>query len=335
MLLSIAFECFFDIIYLHFSDKKIYMSILKLFSGTSHPELVTEIAKYMKLDVEDMDITKFANNEIYVKPRRSLRGCDAFIIQTCTQKVNEDFMELFIIIDALKRSFADKIHVVMPHFGYSRQDRISAPREPISAKLMADLLTASGADHVMLMNLHSDQEQGFFNFPVDNLTSYKLFVDYFKKKRLKNLVVVSPDMGAAISAKKFADMMGAELAVLHKSRPVHNISEVIHVIGNVMDKTCLIFDDMIDTGGTVVSAKEALIKRGANPDVYVGAVHPIFSYPAISRIKNAGFKEVVVANTIPIPRESFFPELTVLSVANLLARTIFNVHKNKSVTSIN
>lgn len=287
----------------------------------------------MRIEVEEMEIKRFACNEIYARPKESLRGCNAFIVQTCTANVNEDYMELFIIIDALKRSFAGKIHVVMPHFGYARQDRVATPREPISAKLMAELISAAGADHVMLMNLHSDQEQAFFDFPVDNLNSNKLFAEYFKKKKLKDLVVVAPDTGAAKDAKRFADMMGAQLAILHKSRPSHNVSEVIHVVGDVTDKTCLIFDDMIDTAGTVVNGKEALLKRGANPDVYLGAIHPIFSPPAISRLKVAGFKEVVVTNSIPLTEDKKFPGLVVVSVAELLAKTIINVHKYKSVTS--
>ncbi len=312
-----------------------HTSTLKLFSGTSHPELAKEIARYLRIEVEEMDIKRFASNEIYARPKQSLRGCNAFIVQTCTANVNEDYMELFIIIDALKRSFAGKIHVVMPHFGYARQDRVATPREPISAKLMAELMAAAGADHAMLMNLHSDQEQGFFDFPVDNLNSHKLFAEYFKKKKLKDLVVVAPDTGAAKDAKRFADMMGAELAILHKSRPSHNVSEVIHVVGDVTDKTCLIFDDMIDTGGTVVNGKEALLKRGANPDVYLGAIHAVFSPPAISRLKVAGFKEVVVSNTIPLSEDKQFPGLKVISIAPLLAKTILNVHRYKSVTSVN
>jgi len=243
-------------------------------------------------------------------------------------------MELVIIIDSVKRSFAGRIHVVMPHFGYARQDRVASPREPISAKLVADLISAAGADHVITLTLHSDQEQGFFDFPVDNLSSRKLFAEYFKKKRLKDLVVVAPDTGAAKEAKRFADMLGAELAILHKVRTAHNVSEVTQVVGDVIDKNCLIFDDLVDTAGTVVNGKEALIKRGANPDVYLAATHGVFSPPAIDRLKQAKFKEVVVTNSIPINKDKQFPGLTVLSIAPLLAKTIQNVHKAKSVTSV-
>ena len=309
-------------------------SPLKIFTGSSHPELASEIAKYLRVKVSDMTLTRFACNEIYVRPEQTVRGCDVFIVQTATSRVNEDLMELFIIIDSMKRSFAGRIHVVMPHFGYARQDRVATPREPISAKLVANLIAAAGADHVITVNLHSDQEQGFFDFPVDNMSAKKLFVAYFEKKKIKDLMVVAPDTGAAKSAKRFADMLGVDLAILHKVRTGHNVSEVTQVIGDVMDRTCLIFDDMIDTGGTVVTGKEALIKKGANTEMYLAATHPVFSDPAISRLKTVGFKEVVVTNTIPIPPEKNFNGLTVISIAPLLAKAIDNVHKARSVSEV-
>jgi ribose-phosphate pyrophosphokinase len=305
---------------------------LKIFSGSSHPELAKEIAAALQTKLAGMVLTRFACNEIYARPEQTVRGCDVYVVQTCTSRVNEDLMELFIIIDALKRSFAGKIHIVIPHYGYARQDRVASPREPISAKLVADLLSSAGADHVITMNLHSDQEQGFFDFPVDNLNASKLFVEYFKGKKLKDLVVVAPDTGAAKAAKKFADQLGAELAILHKVRPAHNVSEVTQVVGDVNDKTCLIYDDLIDTAGTVVAGREALLKNGAKPDMYLVATHPVFSPPAVDRLKTAGFKEVVVTNSIPLPAEKMFPGLKVLSIAELLARTIQNVHESRSVS---
>jgi ribose-phosphate pyrophosphokinase len=309
-------------------------STIKIFSGSSHPKLAHEIAKLLHVKLEEMTLTRFASNEIYARPEQTLRGADAFIVQTCTNNVNEELMELFIIIDSLKRSFAGKIHVVIPHYGYARQDRVATPREPISAKLVADLISAAGADHVITLLLHSDQEQAFFDFPVDNLSPYKLFANYFKKKKLKDLVVIAPDTGAAKQAKRFADLLGADLAILNKVRPSHNVSEVTQVVGDVTDKTCLIFDDMVDTAGTVVNGKEALLKRGANNDVYLAATHAVFSPPAITRLKAAKFKEVVVSNSIPVTADKQFPGLTILSVAPLLAKTIENVHKCKSVTSV-
>ena len=307
---------------------------LKLFSGSSHPQLALDVAKHLHVKLGEMDLKRFACNEIYAKPLETVRGCDVFIIQTATSNVNEDLMELFIMIDALKRSFAAHIHVIIPHYGYARQDRVATPREPISAKLVANLISAAGANHVITINLHSDQEQGFFDFPVDNLKAKKIFVDYFLRKKLKDLVVVAPDAGAAKEAKRFADSIGAELAIIHKVRPEHNVSEVMHVVGDVVDKTCIIYDDMVDTGGTVVAGKEALLKKGAKEDVYLVSTHAVFSPPAVERLRGAKFKEVVVTDTIPIPAEKMFPGLMVLSVAPLLAKTIKNVHESKSVSSV-
>jgi ribose-phosphate pyrophosphokinase len=307
-------------------------SAFKLYSGSSHPDLAKEIAKNLKVPLSEMIISRFACSEIYAKPRSSVRGNDVFVLQTASENVNEDLMELFIILDSLKRSFAGKIHVVMPHFAYSRQDRVASPREPISAKLVADLISAAGADHLIAMKFHSDQEQGFFDYPVDNVGTEKLFANYFKKKKIKDLVVVSPDAGGAKDAKKFADLLGAKLAIIHKSRPDHNKSEVNHVVGDVDGKTCLLYDDMIDTAGSVTAAKEALLAHGANKDVYLAATHPVFSDPATERFKEAKFKEVVVSNSIPIPKRKEFKGLTVLSVAPLLAKIIRHVHEGKSVT---
>lgn len=306
---------------------------LKLFSGSSHPALAAEIARHLHVRLSEMELKRFACGEIYAKPLESVRGCDAFIIQTATGHVNEDLMELFIMIDALKRSFAEKIHVVIPHYGYARQDRVATPREPISAKLIADLISAAGAHHVITINLHSDQEQGFFNFPVDNLTSKKLFVDYFRRKKLKDLIVVAPDTGAAKAAKRFADDIGAELAIIHKVRPAHNISEVTQVVGDVTDKVCIIYDDLIDTAGTAIAGKEALLKKGAQNEIYLVATHGVFSNPATERLRGARFKEVVVTDTIALPQEKTFPGLVILSVAQLLAKVIKNVHESKPVSS--
>ncbi len=305
---------------------------IKFFAGSSHPELAKEISKYLKVPVSELVISKFACGEIYAKPKDTVRGVDAFVLQTGSSNVNEDLMELFIILDSLKRSFAGRIHVVMPHYGYARQDRVATPREPISAKLVADLISAAGADHVITMKLHSDQEQGFFNFPVDNLSTEKLFAEYFTKKGLKDLVVVSPDAGGAKDAKRLANLLMANLAIIYKTRPSHNKAQANHVIGDVKGKVCLMYDDMIDTGGSVVEALRALKECGAKK-VYLAATHAVFSDPAAGRLRNAGFEEVVVTNTIPISKNKKFKGLVVLSVAPLLARIIENIHKDKSVTS--
>ncbi|MFA5948350.1 MAG: ribose-phosphate pyrophosphokinase [Candidatus Gracilibacteria bacterium] len=307
---------------------------IKIFSGSSHPDLAKEIAKYLKVSLSEMVISRFACGEIYAKPKESVRGFDVFVVQTATSNVNEDLMELFIILDSLKRSFAERIHVVMPHYGYARQDRVATPREPISAKLVADLISKAGADHLITMKLHSDQEQGFFNFSVDNLNTNKLFSDYFIQKKIKDLVVVSPDAGGAKDAKKFGDLIGANLAIIHKTRPAHNKSEVTHVVGDVKGKTCVLYDDMVDTAGSVTAAINALRSMGANKDVYLAATHAVFSPPAVERLSAAGFKEVVVTNSIPVLKEKQFKGLKILSIAPLLAQTIKNVHDSRSVSEV-
>lgn len=307
---------------------------IRLFSGTSHIELAKEISKYLKVSLSEMTISRFACGEIYAKSTNTVRGTDVFVIQTSSENVNEDLMELFIILDSLKRSFAGRIHVVMPHYAYSRQDRVASPREPISAKLVADLISTAGADHLITMKLHSDQEQGFFNFPVDNLNTEKIFAEYFAKKKIKDLVIVSPDAGGAKDAKHFANLLGAKLAIIHKTRPEHNKSEVMHVVGEVEGRTCVIFDDMIDTAGSVCNAIEALRKKKAGKDIYLAATHAVFSDPAAERLAKAGFKEVVVSNTIPIQKRKHFKGLKILSVAPLLAKIIKSVHEDKSVTDV-
>ena len=307
---------------------------IKIFSGTSHPKLAGAIAKALKLELSEMDISRFACGEIYAKPHQTVRGADVFLIQTATDRVNEDYMELFIMIDALKRSFAGEIHVIIPHFGYARQDRVASPREPISSKLMANLVASSGADHVITVQLHSDQTQGFFPFPVDNINLRQMFADHLKKRKIKDPVVVAPDAGAAKDAGRLARLLDAPLAVLTKERPAFNVAEVTSVVGDVEGKTCILYDDMIDTAGSVCAAHRALIDHGANPDVYLVATHPVFSGPAVDRFKATGFKEVIVADTIPVPSEKKFKGLTVLSVADILARVIRCVHENQSVTEV-
>lgn len=305
---------------------------LHIYSGTSHPALAGAIAKELRVPLSRMEISRFACGEIYAKPGASVRGADVFLIQTCTDRVNEDYMELFIMIDALKRSFAGEIHVIIPHYGYARQDRVASPREPITAKVMANLISAAGADHVIMVQVHSDQAQGFFPFPVDNLHTRNLFAEYIKKKKLKDLVVVAPDAGAAKDANKLARELGAPLAVLTKERPEFNVAEVTSVIGDVEGKTCILIDDMIDTAGSVCAAHKALVEHGANKDIYLMASHAVFSGPAIERFKKTGFKEVIVTDSIPLGKNKQFKGLTVLSVAPMLARVIRSVHENKSVT---
>jgi ribose-phosphate pyrophosphokinase len=307
---------------------------MRLFSGTSHPDLAKEIAEHLEIKLGKIAISRFACGEIYSKIEENVRGAATFVIQTASRKVNEELMELFIILDALKRSSASGINVVMPHFGYARQDKKSAPREPISGRLIADLLTAVGINRIITVDLHSDQIQGFFNVPVDHLTAIPLFANYLKEKNIPNPVVVAPDTGRVKTAKKLADRIGAPLAILHKSRPGHNIAEIMHVVGEVKGKNVILVDDMIDTAGSITRGIDALLENGANPGLHLVATHPVFSPPATERIRHAAVKEVAVTNTIPILPEDRFPQLKVLSIAPLLAEAIRRNYLKQSISEL-
>ncbi|MFA5034286.1 MAG: ribose-phosphate pyrophosphokinase [Candidatus Margulisiibacteriota bacterium] len=307
-------------------------SNLCVFSGTSHPILGDKIVEYLGLKKGEIKISRFAGGEIYARVLDNVRGHSAVIIQTCTEEVNENLMELFIIIDAMKRASAKSITAVIPHFGYARQDRKAASREPISARLVANLLETAGADRIIAMDLHSDQIQGFFNIPVDTLTALPLFTSYIKEKKLKDPVVVAPDTGRAKVAKKMADRIGASLAILHKVRSGHHQSEVTHVVGEVKGKTVIITDDMIDTAGTVTSGVDVLRKEGCNDEIYIAATHGIFSGPAVDRMNKAGFAEVIVSDSLPINKP--IKNLKVLSTAGLLGEAIKRNYANQSISSL-
>jgi len=309
-------------------------SELRVFYGNSHPELGKKIVEYLGLTPGEIKLSRFSGGEIYARILENIRGQSAVIIQTCTGKVNDDLMELFIVIDALKRASAKSVAAVIPHFGYARQDRKAASREPISARLVANLLEKAGADRIVTMDLHSDQIQGFFNIPVDTLTAMPLFSSYLKEKKLKEMVVVAPDTGRAKVAKKLADRIGAKLAILHKVREEHHKAEVTHVVGDVKGKTVIITDDMIDTAGTIASGASALRSAGCNDDVYVVATHGIFSGPAIERLQKAKFKEIIVTDSVPIPAEKQFKELKIISAASILGEAIKRNFENKSITSL-
>lgn len=280
-----------------------------------------------------VNLKAFSCGERYVKYDESIRGKSVYILQTGTKNPNEDLMELFLMCQAARLSFASTIHVVIPHFPYARQDRVALPREPISAKLVAKLLEASGADHIITLDLHSDQIQGFFDVPVDALDARAIFAEYFVQKKLLNPVIVAPDAGGAKRAKKFADMLGADLAIMHKNRSEHHKAEIVEVVGNIEGKTCIIFDDMIDTASSMIPAREALRKGGAGADVYAAVTHPVFSGNAIANLSKSGFKEVVVTDSMPVDAKAF-PGLRVLTVAPLLARVISLVESGKSVTEV-
>lgn len=309
---------------------------MAIFSGSTCPELAEEIATSLGTALGNVKLEKFSNGEIYARYLESVRGADVFIVQsTSTPNVNEALMELLIMADAAKRASARTVNAVVPCYGYARQDRKAAAREPITAKLVANIMTAAGIDRTITIDLHQGQIQGFFDTPVDHLTALPIFADYFKKKGLQetDLCVVSPDVGRAKAAKKLSDMLEADLAIMHKGRPGHNKAEITALIGDVKGKTCVVNDDMIDTAGTLCAAVATLKEKGADK-VYVCATHPIFSGPAYDRLENSQIDEVVVCNTVYVPQERQTGKINVISVAPLLARAINNVYANESVASL-
>ncbi len=306
---------------------------MHLFAGSSHPALSKALAKELSTKLGEVTLKAFSCGERYVRYEESIRGKNVYILQTGTRTPNEDLMELFLMCQAAKLSFASTVHVILPHFPYARQDRVAEPREPVSAKLVAQLLEKAGADHVITLDLHSQQIQGFFSVPVDALDGRSIFADYIKKKNLKDVVVVAPDAGGAKRAKKLADLVGGDLAIMHKHRSAHHQAQILEVIGTIEGRTCIIFDDMIDTASSMIPAKEALLKRGANPDVYAAVTHAVFSGDAETNLKNAGFKEVIVTDSVPVV-PGLFPGLTILTIAPLLAKVLSNIETGQSVTGI-
>ena len=304
-----------------------------VFSGTSNREWAEDIAEHLGVELGNVKISKFANGEIYVRFLESVRGADVFLLQSVCTPVNDCLMELLIMVDAAKRASARTITAVVSHYGYARQDKKSAAREPITAKLVADLMTTAGVDRVIAMDLHQGQIQGFFNQPVNHLTALPILADYFESLELENMCVVSPDVGRAKACKKLADMLGASLAIMHKGRPEHNVAEITHVVGEVSGKNCIIADDMIDTAGSVTEGAKALVQKGAK-SVYVCATHGIFSPPAFERIESSPAVEVVVTNTLPVPEERKHGKIRVLSVAPLFAHAIQNVYNDESVSEL-
>jgi len=305
---------------------------MHLFAGSAHPALAKSLAAELKTTLGNAIVKRFSCGECYVRFGESIRGKNVYLLQGAGQEPDEDLMELFLLCQAAKLSFAATLHIVLPYFPYARQDRVSEPREAISAKLMAQLLESAGADHVITLNLHSDQIQGFFSIPVDVLDARPVLAAYFQKKNLERPVVVSPDIGGAKQVKKMADALGADIAIMHKTRSAHHKAEIVEVVGDIRGRTCILYDDMIDTAGTLLSARSALLKRGAHKDIYVAATHAVFSGPAIERLKKAKFKEVVVTDSIsPVAR---FRGLTVLPIAPLLADVIRHVERRESVTDM-
>lgn len=308
---------------------------IKLFAGRSNPALAREIANYLGTTVGPMIIKNFADGEIYVQVQESVRGDDVFIIQPLCNPVNENLMELLIIIDAFKRASAKTITAVIPYYGYARQDRKTSGREAITAKLVADLLTTAGTDRVLAMDLHTGQIQGFFNILVDHIFATPILVDYIRDLGIDSddIVAVSPDTGGVPRTRYFAKELSCSLAIIDKRRDKHNEAICSHVIGEVKDKICVMFDDMIDTAGTICEAAKLLMSKGAK-DVYVCAAHAVFSGPAIQRLSDSVIKEVIITNTIPQDMSRMPSKIRQLSVAPLLGEAISRIHDDESVSSL-
>ena len=304
----------------------------KLLSGSANRGLAEEIGRYMGIDLCKCTSTRFADGELFVRIDENVRGNDVFIIQP-TNPPADNIMELLLMIDAARRASAARITVVMPYYGYSRQDRKDQPRVAIGAKLVANMIVSAGADRLLGIDFHQHQLQGFFDIPVDHLYAMPVLTSHFRKKHLKDTVIVAPDVGSAKMARGFAKRLDASLAIIDKRRPRANVSEVVNVVGDVEGRDCILADDMIDTAGTVTEAARALKNLGAN-DVYVCATHAVFSGPAVERLKSAPIKEVVVTDTINLPPERRFETLTVLSVGELLSKAIRYTHAEQSVSSL-
>jgi ribose-phosphate pyrophosphokinase len=306
----------------------------KIFSGTANEALADEVCAFLGLTRGQAMITRFSDGEAYVQIQENVRGADVFVMQPTCRPVDEHIMELLLMIDALKRASARRITAVIPYFGYARQDRKDKPRVPISSKLVADVLTTAGADRALIVDLHAPQLQGFFNIPVDHLFASPVLVDHFKKLNLPDLTVVSPDAGGVERARFFAKKMDSALAIVDKRRVDINVAEVMHVIGDVSGRTCLVIDDLIDTAGTLVKTANALMENGAIA-IYACASHAVLSGPAVENVSKSCIREVVVTNTIPLTEEARKePKIKVLTIAGLIGRAIQSIHEETSVSKL-
>lgn len=306
-------------------------SKIKIFSGNSNVELAQRVADILGVPLGKAEVTTFSDGEIAVNIQESVRGVDAFLVQSTCEPVNNNLMELLIMIDACKRASAGRITAVIPYYGYARQDRKAKARDPITAKLVANLLTAAGVDRVLTMDLHANQIQGYFDIPVDHLLGGPILVKHFEKMNIPDLVIVSPDHGSVARARKFAEYLDAPIAIVDKRRPKNNVSEVMNIIGDVKDKNLILLDDMIDTAGTLCNAAEALKSFGAK-DIYACCTHPVLSGPAIERIQNSSIKEVIVLDTIPLSKEKQIDKIKVLSADVLFASAIDKIFTGDSVS---
>lgn len=306
---------------------------LKIFSLNSNQPLAREVAEVIGRPLGKCSVNRFSDGEVQINIEESIRGCDVFVLQSTSDPVNENLMELLIMIDALRRASARTINVVMPYYGYARQDRKARSREPITAKLVANLLETAGADRVIALDLHAPQLAGFFDIPIDHLVAEPILTEYFSEKGFNQdeLVIVSPDHGGVTRARKMADRMKAPIAIIDKRRPRPNVSEVMSIVGEVKGKTAILIDDIIDTAGTITAAADALIESGAK-EVYACCTHPVLSGPAIERIDNSQIRELVITNTIELPEDKLSPKVKQLSVATLLGNAIIRVFEEKSVS---
>lgn len=305
----------------------------KIFAGNSNIQLAEEIAGIMGKPLGKATVTKFSDGEISVNIWETVRGLDVYIIQSTCNPTNDNLMELLIMIDAMKRASAGRINAIIPYYGYARQDRKAKARDPITSKLVANLIVAAGADRVLTMDLHANQIQGYFDIPVDHLLGMPILGNYFKEKNLDDLCVVSPDHGSVGRARNLAQMLNCPIAIIDKRRPEPNKSEIMNIIGNIENKNCIIVDDIIDTAGTICNAAKAIKDLGAK-SVYAGATHAVLSGSAVERIKDSVFKEMVLLNTIPLPKEKIQPNMTFLSVAPLFAEAMMRVFSNGSVSAL-
>jgi ribose-phosphate pyrophosphokinase len=308
-------------------------SNLKIFTLNSNTALAEEIADEVGVDLGKCSVTRFSDGEVQINIEESIRGCDVFVIQSTSAPVNEHLMEVLIMIDALKRASAKTINIVMPYYGYARQDRKARAREPITAKLVANLLETAGADRVITLDLHAPQIQGFFDILIDHLMGVPILSEYFLEKDLKDIVIVSPDHGGVTRARKLADRLKAPIAIIDKRRPRPNVAEVMNIVGNIEGKTAILIDDIIDTAGTITLAANALVENGAT-EVYACCTHPVLSGPAIERIQNSNIKELVVTNSINLGEEKKIGKLKQLSVAPLIGEAIIRVHEEQSVSTL-
>ncbi|WP_455539809.1 ribose-phosphate diphosphokinase [Terrisporobacter sp.] len=308
-------------------------SEIKIIAGNSNMELAQKIADYIGVKVADCEVTKFSDGEISVNINETVRGCDVFVVQSTNDPVNDNLMELLIIIDALKRASAGRITAVIPYYGYARQDRKAKARDPITAKLVANLITAAGADRVLTMDLHAAQIQGYFDIPLDHMLGGDLLANYFNEKNIEDLVVVSPDLGSVTRSRKFANQLDGEvpLAIIDKRRPKANVCEVMNIIGDVKGKNVIMLDDMIDTAGTITNAANALKEFGAK-NIYACCTHAVLSGPAIERIENSAISELIVLDTIRLPKEKEIDKIKVLTVAEMFGEAIKKIFSNESIS---